>query len=127
MVNPDLPPSCEGDPPIISEVPVIATTTEPFVPPHRRPNTPFRHLPGRLNQQLQQFTGFLTPLRASFAPLFSGSVRSPDVVPPFGRPQVVPQVSPEPVQRARIPSPTPHLSSNSSVDLSEADTSVDFS
>ena len=98
MVNPDPPPSCEGDPPInppISEVPVIATTTgiTPS-PPHRRP-TPFQHLPGRLNQQVQQFSGFLTPLRASFAPLFSGSVPPPNVVPPSGHPQEVPQVSPE--------------------------------
>ena len=51
----------------------------------------------------------------------------PGVASPFAHPQVVPQVSPEPVLRARVPSPTPQISSNSSVDLSEADTSVDFS
>ena len=74
MVNPDPPPSREGDPPIISEVPVIATTTAPPASLPRRPS-PFRDLPDRLNQHLQQVTGFLTPLRASFAPFFPGTVR----------------------------------------------------
>ena len=91
-------------------------------------------MPGHLNQQLQQFSGFLNPLQASFAPLFSGSTPAPNVVPPFGHPQEIPQVSP-----GTSPSPTqvdptrifphsgtqPQVSSNSSVDLSEADTSED--
>ena len=96
MVNPDPPLSREGDPPIISEVPVIATTTEPPAPILRRPS-PFRDLPDRLNQHLQQVTGFLTPLRASFAPFFNGSVQTSGIAPSNGRPPVVPQVSPEPV------------------------------
>ena len=105
---------------------MIATTTEPPVSIPCR-HSPFRALPDRLNQHLQQVTGFLTPLRASFAPFFNGSVQTSGIAPSHGRPPVVPQVSPDPVLRVLVPSPTPPFSSHSSVDLSEADTSVDFS
>ena len=100
MVNPDPPSSRERDPPIItSEVPVIATTTAPqHAPPtsrQRQRPTPFQHLPGRLNQQLQQFSGFLTPFRNSIAPLFSGSASPGPGVQPLGVPREIPHVSPE--------------------------------
>ena len=130
MVNPDPPPSREGDPLIIvSEAPVIATTTVPqqVPPPSRRRPTPFQHLPGRLNQQLQQFSGFLTPFRNSIAPLFSGSGSPGPGVPPLGVPREIPQVSPDvPPSDLGLDSdsPTPFLDSqdpvspSSSVDLS---------
>ena len=73
MVDP--PPSREGDPPIVPPVPTVPhveTVHQPTPSPNGSDSpSPFQRLPHRFNQRLRGFSGFLSPIRNSIAPLFS--------------------------------------------------------
>ena len=72
MTNPPL--AREGDPPanpVSTRVPVVETVPSTFSSDSSARPTPFQQLPYQFNQQLKNFSGFLTPIRNSIAPLFS--------------------------------------------------------